>query len=491
VSVRLERILLAAILTFFVFSIARSIGAGSPFEYDEAVYAGKARAWVHDTPDTGWAAYRGPGLPVVAVPIVAVTEDEDAFRWFGGATGLLLLLAVWALTRAMSGSAGAALFATGVVAASPEVVLRASQFLTDVPTATLLTALTLLLWRQLQDRDRPSRSLLLVAPLVFGLYSLRYAAAPLIVITLGVAAVVWRERLRAHRGLVAGVVGLTVLLMIPHAVWSLRTFGNLWGQLTLTLSLAHGDEVTNGLGSYLAGIPRALAGYLGGLVMLAGLAGAVFAFLRRSTDAARRWSRAMIITVGVALLDILALGINAPAQPRYIFFPVTMLIVAGSMTLARVLKPARLVPLVTVLAVAVVGAAGWRAERVAHARSVVGRAARTRLANAARWIEQDAGARGCAFLTTHPELGHAGWYSHCRGQSLGSPPETGREALLPPAVPRYLMLSVPGPDTPEGALLDYYLAMASTRDPVASFPGKAATILVWRMNERGADTMKG
>lgn len=496
---RFEAWALAAIGAFFVIAVIRSMAVHAPFEYDEAVYAQKARAWVHEAPDTGWAPYRAPGLPAIASPLILVTDNDVALRIVGLLSGLGLLAATWGLARAIAGPIPA-LIATATVASVGEVIERSGQFLTDIPMAALLTLMSWVLWRELEQREQPTKALLWIAPIVFATYSVRYAAAPMIVITLTTAAIVWRRKLRGNARLVGLVVGLTALLLLPHAVWSLRTFGNLWGQLTMTLGIAARDSATRGLGTYLAGIPRAMGGFIAGAMMLAGIGAAIGTAVGARRE--NRWStreRATALIAGVALADIVALGLTAHAETRYVLFPITMLIITGADAVLRAgarlharlgathtraadLDPRKRTAAVLLAPVAVLTLFATTIAGAQHAVRLSTKARTDRLAvvQIARLVGRDAFGP-CSMLVPAPALAQATWYSGCTVISFEVPPQPKRDDLLPEGTNRYLMLVDGYPFDPRGALRRRYLKLADSKASLYTVTSGGRTARAWRL----------
>lgn len=451
---------MAVVLVLFAAAILRAMAFEAPFDYDESVYALKGRNWLSGGtfPTSGWAPYRGPALPAISWVIGHFTFEETPYKVVGLIAGLGLLLGVWALGRRTFGPA-AAVIAVAAIAAGSELQVQTVQYLTDVPTAALLTLMSLVIWRALEDE--PARwSLLWLGPIAFLIYSLRYGAAPVIGISLLIGGLVYRRQLLARPRIALATVGAIAVAALPHLVFALRTFGTPWGALSYTLDLAHKDSATNGLGSYIQWLPSVIVGRAGGTLAVIGVVATIVTLVR----AGARWGaheRATALVGGIAIVDILVLGIAAPSQPRYIFFPGAMLALMGAdavVRAARALTPQRLHKLlaaaaaVTLLTMIALGTRlsfrRWERYHIPH---------RVAVKEVGLLIKQRVSGEPCGVLST--ALPQITWYSGCFTSTFGVPPDIGAERNLPPGR-RFLILvdGVRGEPTPEQRAV--YLRMA-------------------------------
>jgi hypothetical protein len=331
-----ERALLLLIVGVFVASVAVSIAHGVPFENDESVYATQARAWAAGGPTTGIGLQRAPLFPAIgAVLYKAGARSEWPFRLTGLMFGAAAVVMTWALARAIAGPR-AGLFAAGVFASAPNVQQRSAQFLTDVPAAAFLLALALVLWH---NRARADRTLLLAAPIAAAAFYTRYASVLPIGLLVVVALAFWHRGLLRSPGLAAATIAIFAVLLVPHVVRAMDATGRPWGLVTYTARFAGRAYLGEGLVRYIAWWPYVLAGPIAAIFMTAGI---VVAIGKRSPAAA--------FLVIPAVLDIVFIGVTEHADRRFIFFPVALLCIAGSIAITSLLNA-------RVVAASVVGAA--------------------------------------------------------------------------------------------------------------------------------------
>src|SRR5690606_34550214 len=125
------------------------VGSGQ-LGHDEAAYALKARAWLYDTPHTGWSLHRGIGQSVLAAAVLPFSQSPLALRAVAVVFTLGTVVVLWLLGRDLR-SSRVGLLAAAVFAVAPSFLRRGTEFLTDLPAAGLLFVVTWLLWRWLQD----------------------------------------------------------------------------------------------------------------------------------------------------------------------------------------------------------------------------------------------------------------------------------------------------------------------------------------------------
>ncbi|MGZ4145341.1 MAG: ArnT family glycosyltransferase [Actinomycetota bacterium] len=399
---RREHIVLLLIVVAFSASVGHQIAQRVPFENDESVCAVQARAWAAGGPVTGVGLQRAPLLPAIGTLIYkAGWRSEAPYRFVGLAFGIAAVVLVWALGRAVAGEA-AGLFAAAVFASAPTIQQRSAQFMTDVPATAVLLAFALVLWH---NRARADSSLVLSAPLAAAAVYMRYASVLPIGLLVIVALVLWRRALLQNRALVVGILALFAALLVPHVVRAIDATGTPWGLITHTARFAGRAYLGQGLVQYLSWWPLVLAGPLAGIVMIAGIAGAV----------TRRTQRAAFLVLPAAA-DVLLIGLTEHGEPRLIFFPVALLCVAGAAVVVDLVRRPR--ALSAVAAAALVGAGVFVSVHNEHAR-----AARVVPALAGRAIAHPDLAvivrRPCIVFSV--ELAETTWYSGCAAYYFNAP----------------------------------------------------------------------
>ncbi|MFF9285085.1 glycosyltransferase [Streptomyces griseosporeus] len=358
--------------------------------HEEAVYAGKARAWANGTPAAGWGTYRPPGLPALGRVALAVHDDVGALR----ATGLVLVLFTLTVTylvaaRWTTPRRGAVVAL--VVLSGLGFLRRVPEFLNDIGATGLLLLVVWLLTRA--QEIRRSWSLPLAAGVAVVAFYLRYGVVGNLV-AIAAAAVVaygpgawWRVRRRLAA---AGLVLAAGLL--PHFVYATEVTGSPLGLLLSATEQANRVYVGDGLVYYLAIFPYRLAGDLGAVLMVAGLVLAA-----RARDARRRF-------LGLAsVLVFVVLGLATDGEPRFVFLPVVLLTILGVEALGRwrtALAAVAGLALLTVGGTAQVVAHGAMPDPVRQSASTV---------PVARAL---AGGDGPCLVVTGYEP-ETGWYSGC------------------------------------------------------------------------------
>ncbi|CAN5863105.1 hypothetical protein BH23ACT5_BH23ACT5_02050 [soil metagenome] len=442
--------------------LVQTVIGGGAFGHDESAYLVKAGAWVHGLPTTGWGLHRGIGQSVLAAAILPFTRAEEAYRLVAVVLALGTAGAVAWLGRTVhSNRVGIA--AAAAFVAAPTFLRRGAEFLTDLPSTGILLVATILLWRWLRAR-RPRRSTLMWAAALAALaVYVRYQS----VLTLGLLVVAtvlgfW-PRLREEKAAVVAAAGVAVALLVPHFVFALSATGSPWGIILETGAAGGRAYVGQGLVDYVADFPDLLAGTLGAVAIVAGVGWigvrVVHAITQRDfADPAR-----LAIFLGFpALGQIVALGLISHGDPRFVFYPVALLITAGAIAADEVRRriPASLyragVGGFVVACIAFVGINGDRVDRNAEARGGTLQV----MVEAARTVRVASLGAECGVLTG--SLPQVTWYSGCPSAGFRR-----AEPLLAPEVgPNpYIILFDNGVRQPSGDLLAAYLAQTDG-DPI-------------------------
>ena len=321
-----ESTILVAVGFAFLVPTLVAIGAGIAFGYDEAVYAQLTRHWLTGAPADGWDLHRPPGLSVLGlVPQAVGLDGEWSHRLVGAVAGVGVVVAGWWMARTAGGPA-AGLVAAVALAASAPLQVESASFLTDVPSTLVLLILAVLLWRQLRA-TAIGASFVWLGVLAAAAFYLRYGAiVELVGLALAAAIVAPSRLLDGWRWVVAAVAAFVVAL-VPHIVIAVAETGTPWGILRLAGSAASGGDGLPLL-SYAAWFPWVLIGPLGAAIALLGVVAAIW-----------RWSASPFARyIGVAaLVPILVLGTLVHAEPRYLLFPMVLLVALGSVEVGRAL----------------------------------------------------------------------------------------------------------------------------------------------------------
>ncbi len=180
-----------------------------------------------------------------------------------------------------------------------------------------------------------------------------------------------------------------------------------------------------------------------------------------------------------ALGQLLALGLVAPGEPRFAFFPVALLAVAGAKGTSdwadSLPAPRRRAAAAAVAMAAVASLAfhGVRMEVNAKSRA----ASLAPLAVAAEVIRAEAGG-ACEIVTgLEPQMT---WLSRCSTRPFAETPgDLGEGKAV------YLVLAEDGPRQPEGAVLTAYLALTDGEPIRIEGSGTLGDVTVWRVRPGG------
>ena len=334
---RSARLALAILVAVFIVAVALAIAASNALGYDEAVYALRARSWISHAPDTGWGLHRPPLLSVLGVPAAALGGAEWLFRVVGLGSGVALIAAAWWLARAAGGELAGLVAAAALVAAAP-LHVQSSTFLTDVPSTAVLVLLAGGIWRQIGRGEPTGRGLAGLALLAAAAFYLRYGAiVPIAGLATAAAVVAPRTWWSARRQVGLGVAAFLAFLL-PHLVVATIGIGAPWSILAFAQSAAgRGERLP--LLDYLGWFPGQLLGPMAAVVIVIGLATAALAATGRlQLPGTPRFAAFALVASAV---PIGVLGTTVHAEPRYVMFPMVLLVVAGSVAIGPVLARQR------------------------------------------------------------------------------------------------------------------------------------------------------
>jgi 4-amino-4-deoxy-L-arabinose transferase-like glycosyltransferase len=459
--------------------VATVIGGGS-LGHDESAYALKARSWLEGTDDGGWTIHRAVVPSLVAAAVLPFSDSDAVLRMVSVVFSLLTVVAVgWFGKTVHSRRVG--LMAAGLFAIAPSFLRRGAEFLTDIPATGMLLVVAVLLWKWLTERG--SDRLLLVAAAVgaVAVYTRYQAAVTLLLLAVAGVVLFW-TRVKAAGAALLRAAGLGLLLLVPHFIYATATTGTPWGIFTITGEIAGREYLGQGLVDYARAFPNLLAGQLGAVAIVVAIGWGVYR-LRASLRDRRLDSvdRATFFCLIPALGQFVFLGIVSHGEPRFMFFPVALMLVVAGIAAEAFRKRASVETYrmaFNLLAGAIVVflfMSGTSVDRNAEAR---GEATVVLQGVASSVVDNSEGE--CGIVTTYsPQLN---WLSGCRVLEL----RRDRLVDLHPAdVDWHLVLFEKGKRQPEGDLLDAYLEMAVGEpipidDPVDGI-GDAT---IWRLAPR-------
>jgi 4-amino-4-deoxy-L-arabinose transferase-like glycosyltransferase len=304
-----ERQIFGAALGAWLIVGALALISGPPLGHDEAAYAVAARG---DAP--AWN-YRSSGMISIARIGLLFGGSEVALRIVALLLGAGLIVATYALGRAAFDARTGA-WAAAVLATAHPMASRSAELIGDLPaTACLLGGVAVLLGEL--ERDRPRWRLVLAAPLFAVAFYVRYGSAPVIAMIAVLAVVLYGRKLFCAP--VLATVLVFAACLVPHVMHSIATTGSPLGILTVSASMPRRAYVGEGLVTYITSNPFVFYGAVVAPVMIAAFVGLALLRIRR----------AQLFVIGLAVGQLVSLGIQSHAQPRYVFFAIALLVIAG------------------------------------------------------------------------------------------------------------------------------------------------------------------
>ena len=411
-----RRLLLAAVLAWLAVAVLGVI-LGPPLGHDEAAFAVSARggapAWV----------YRSAGVTEVARIGVLLGGADWHLRIASALLGSLIVLGAAAVgTAAFSARTGA--WAAAVIVGAHPIALRSAELIGDLPATGCVLLGIALLCSELSRDEGPRWRFVLAGPAFAVAFYLRYASAPVVAIAGAAAAALWWRAIVRRPLPVLAAAGVFVVMLLPHVVQSLAATGKLFGILQVSAKMPRRAYPGEGLVTYLLpGNPFRYYGVLVAPLLVAGLVGIV--------RAPPRWRRSIFLGI-VAIGQVLAIGLQSHAQPRYIFVAIVLLVVLGVDALSRLAPPKLRVaalPLVVAAWIGVVVTVPFYSRFLSDARAP--------LITAATAVRTDAAGARCIIVAK--VVTQLMWYTRCAEQRLTAP-----ENLPPwPLKPKLYVVSVP------------------------------------------------
>jgi hypothetical protein len=311
---------------------------GGTLGHDESAYALKARAWLEGTPETGWSIHRAPMLSLYAYSVLAAGLDEPMLRLIGLVAVVGLAGSVWVLGSKLAGGWVGPVAALAVVS-GPAILRRGTEFLSDIPSAALLVVCMVILWREFVRKSEPTYHVLwLLVPALLAFY-IRYQSVLSFALLAITVLIIWWPKVRSRPGPLVGLTTLGVVGLVPHFVYAISETGSPFGVLTRTGSASGRDFVGEGLVDYAVDIVWPLGGFVAPLAVLA----AVVALVGFWKSSERRTTLLFLLLPAVG--QVVVLGVFSHGEPRFIFFPLALLVVAGTMSLRALAQNGQLLSL--------------------------------------------------------------------------------------------------------------------------------------------------
>jgi hypothetical protein len=310
-----------------------------------------------------------------------------------------------------------------------------------------------IVWSQFGEREVPGYRLLWFLVPAWGAFYLRYQSALSLVLIALFVFVVWGRKVRRRPGPVIwlGIAGM--LGLIPHFVQSIDLTGTPWRILLNTSASGGRERVGEGLADYAGQFFWHLGGYVLPIALLVTIVGVIGWW--RSDGMPTR----ILFLLVPAAVQVGALGLISHGEPRFVFFPVALVVVAGAIVVDHSIShvPSRWTHVLAAgLSVLVVGSLALSAS---YARTVVEnrRENNEPVELAAMEVAREADGATCAVLTSYaPQIT---FYSRCSSR-IFLPDEEPRMMVenLSGDV-RFLVLIEGGKSQPTGEALDELIAL--------------------------------
>jgi hypothetical protein len=257
-------------------------------------------------------------------------------------------------------------------------------------------------------------------------------------------AVVMRDRLLTRRRAIGVTAAIFAVLLAPHAVIATIARGSPWAILT-TAQGATGRADGLPAIQYLGWFPWQLMGPLGAAIAAAGIVAIVRTIIRRPPSTTLE-SRFCVFTGIVAAIHLATLGTAVHAEPRYVLFPMTLLIITGAVALVPTVAHLLERPKIASAAVTVAAVALLLGASVAVAE-VRDRQASWDWKRTVGLAIRDAGQGDCSVMAADVPI--MAWYSECPAYNFVSAPANDPLSLLH-GNHRYVVLAVDGEHQPDG-----------------------------------------
>lgn len=465
-------------LVALAFALVRIVVGGGGFGHDESAYALKGRAWIQGTPETGWEIHRGWVQSALAAAVLPFTSSEAVMRLVSVVLSVGTVVTVWWLgTTVRSRRVG--VMAAAVFVTSPSYLRRGAEFLTDVPSTGLLLVVTVLWWRWLTD-PKPRNSMLWWAVVVatFAFYWRYQAVLSLGLLVPGALVIFW-SRIRSDLAAVVRAALFAVVLLIPHVIYAMAETGRPWGILTRTGDAAGRAYLGEGLVDYATDFPDLLAGQIGAVAILFALAWLVWRLIgavrRRGLESTDRLALYLAVP---AIGQIVLLGLISHGEPRFVFYPVSLLLVMAGLGVEDVRRRVSdewFRVGVAGFVVAVVTLFGLNSDRADRGAETLAESTVVLEETASTVLAQSGD--GCGIVTTYtPQLT---WFSGCQTEL----PSLGEAVVeLDRDLDRFLVLFDNGKRQPTGGVLAGYLDLTAGEPIVVDDPvDSIGDARIWRI----------
>jgi 4-amino-4-deoxy-L-arabinose transferase-like glycosyltransferase len=281
---RVDALILGLLTVPLVVERVALVGRGAPTSADETLYLMQALDWLGRIVKVSSDAHRTWGVSAMLTPLAALTDSTTVYRIPFAVGGIALCAVVYTVGRQFLEPVAAG-FAALMLGLFGTTLLGSVQILPDLPAAIGVATAFLFYWRRVVHAgaaERPS-GLWPIGVAIGGIFYFNIAFAAFAAATLLLDFVLFRRRDLFGRVLLGPIVALG-LVVGPYFAFVVSRFGNPLHTISLGL---HGVGVASprgehGYDTYARWFfdSSKLFGPVWGALVLAGIAGLVFALIR-------------------------------------------------------------------------------------------------------------------------------------------------------------------------------------------------------------------
>lgn len=445
---------------------------GGGLGHDESAYALKALHWLEGTPETGWGIHRGIAMSGYGYLVLGAGGSEVGLRLLGLAGLMLLAAATWVLGSHVGGRWVGPVSAVALVS-SPAILRRSTEFLSDVPSAALLVACMIVIWVEFSERKIPTYRLLWLLPFAWMAFYIRYQSLlSFVLISVTMAILFWKKVVKGWRPVVLTAV-LGFVGLIPHFLFAISRTGSPLGIIFYTAEVAGRQYYGEGLVDYFMLMGWPLAAFIGPVAV-----GFFVWWLVSGWRSGTERMRSLFLAVP-AVGQVLILGISSHGEARFIFFPLSLILIGGITGLGYVMRrwrPGATRAATVGLIVLLVGSFAESAADVR--RSVADRSLGTETVElASAEIRAMSHGHTCGVMTSY--LPQITYYSECFTSPYRVQLEPDDALSLVSGEERFMLLIEDGKRQPEGEELSKLVDLTTGQVVRIDGEGKDAEIYVF------------
>jgi hypothetical protein len=386
--------------------------------------------------------------------VFAAGGDEASLRLLGLAAIVGFAIATWMLGSRIGGSWVGPLSAIALVS-SPALLRRSTEYLSDVPSASLLVACMVVVWKEFSGREAPGYRLMWLLPFAWAAFYIRYQAMLSFALIAVAVGVLFRDKVKLAWRPILATAGVGFVGLVPHFVFASAETGSPLGILLFTADVAGREFYGEGLIDYSLLMGWPLAAFVGPFAVVL----FIWWLVADWGDLGER-TKCLFLMIPAAG-QVLVLGMLSHGEARFVFFPLALTLIGGIIgvrTLMRRWRPSVARAVGFGLVILLLGSLAMSAAYVR--RSVENRAVGTApIVTAAEQMRDSSGEESCGVMTSY--LPQITFYSACETQSFRTHLEPEDALARVRGEHRFMLLVGGGKGQPSGDHLDALLALTT------------------------------